>query len=185
MRLSLPFTVAAMIIITLILSKVYDQKNIVGKSKQPPNFTENGDGTITDNWSKHIWLKNIDCIGEKTWAESLSVCKSLADGICDLTDDSSPGSWRVPNKKELQSLLYSGNYSPVLPPKHPFFGIKDGCYWLVATGQDGSTNVSYMYIGDGGAGLGGMNICSNEYNRQHPAKFNLLPIRFGNNVQME
>ena len=185
MRLALPFIVAAMIIITMVLSKTYNKRPIVGKSLQLPHFTENGDGTITDNWSKLIWLKNIDCLGEKTWAEALSIGNLLADGICDLTDDSSSESWRAPYKNELQSLLDPGNFSPVLPPKHPFLGIKAGCYWLSETGQDGSVNVNFMYIGHGGVGLGGMNVCSNKYKRRSPAYFYLWPVRGGSDIQME
>ena len=86
LRLALAFTFVAFIIVTLILSEGYNEITILEKSKRLPHFTDNGDGTITDNWSKLIWLKNIDCIGKKTWAEALAICQSLANGICGLTD---------------------------------------------------------------------------------------------------
>lgn len=177
MRLVLPITAALMIIVTMLLSKVYDQHAIVGGTMPLNHFTENGDGTITDNWSKKIWLGNLGCIGKKSWPEALLFCKSLAGGMCGLSDESSPGSWRVPEKRELQSLMDPGNFSPVLPIDHSFIGIKDGCYWVIDRGQNESAELGYMYIGDGGVGLGGMNICLNGYHRRSPVSFYLWPVR--------
>ena len=88
------------------------------------------------------------------------------------------------NKKELQGLLDPGNYSPLLPHEHPFIGIKNGCYWIAITGKDGLSKVSYMCLGDGGVGLGGIFVCSNRLNRKPAAKFHLLPVRVGNDVKM-
>jgi hypothetical protein len=177
LRISLIVTVVAIVLITFIFTYGYDQKNVSGDLRQLPQFTDNGDGTNTDNWSKRIWLKNIDCISKKAWLEALSVVTSLADGVCDFLDNSSPGSWRLPDKKELRGLLDSGNFSPVLPPKHPFIGVKDGCFWVAKMGQDGLINPGYMYIGEGGVGLGGMNICSNKYHRPSPVAFYFWPVR--------
>ena len=38
--------------------------------EKPPlkdRFTDNGDGTVTDNLTGLIWLKNADCFGSRTW----------------------------------------------------------------------------------------------------------------------
>ena len=32
-----------------------------------PRFTDNADGTVTDNLTGLIWLKDVDCLGFKTW----------------------------------------------------------------------------------------------------------------------
>ena len=32
-----------------------------------PRFTDNGDGTVTDNLTGLIWLKDANCFGQKTW----------------------------------------------------------------------------------------------------------------------
>jgi hypothetical protein len=42
--------------------------------EKPPlkdRFTDNGDGTVTDNLTGLIWLKNADCFGSRTWHEAL------------------------------------------------------------------------------------------------------------------
>ena len=68
-----------------------------GVSWPDPRFTDNGDGTVTDNLTGLIWLKNANCFGQRTWANALSDCNNLASGSCGLTDGSSAGDWSLPN----------------------------------------------------------------------------------------
>ena len=94
-----------------------------------PRFTDNGDGTVTDNLTKLIWLKNADCFGEKNWNDALDVSNNLADGQCGLSDGSIPDDWRLSNVRELLSLIDYGNLSPPLPSGHPFVDVQSGYYW--------------------------------------------------------
>jgi hypothetical protein len=87
-----------------------------------PRFKDNGDGTVTDNLTGLTWLKNNNCFGAKVWSDALASCNSLADGQCELSDDSISGDWRLPNVRELHSLIDFGNYYPALPSGHPFTG---------------------------------------------------------------
>ena len=102
-----------------------------------PRFTDNGDGTVTDNLTGLVWLKNANCFGIRTWANALIDCNSLADGACGLTDGSVAGDWRLPNVKELQSLIDFGQFNPALPTGHPFTGVQ--YYWSSTTLDAGST----------------------------------------------
>lgn len=68
-----------------------------------PRMIDNGNGTVTDSVTGLIWLKKADCINQ-TWAGAISAVNSLANGQCGLTDGSSAGSWRMPNRKEMLSL---------------------------------------------------------------------------------
>lgn len=43
-----------------------------------PRFTDNEDGTVTDNLTGLIWLKNANCDGPKTWANALVFANGLA-----------------------------------------------------------------------------------------------------------
>ena len=92
-------------------------------------FTDNGDGTVTDNLTGLIWLKNADCFGYQTWNEAVTVSNTLASGACGLTDGSVAGDWRLPNRKELESLLDLGQFDPALPLGHPFSGVRLSFYW--------------------------------------------------------
>ena len=40
-----------------------------------PRFTDNTNGTVTDNLTGLIWLKNANCFGEKSWSAALVVQK--------------------------------------------------------------------------------------------------------------
>ena len=85
-----------------------------------PRFTDNLNGTITDNLTGLIWLKDAKCFGLLNWQTALDRAKGLADGTCGLTDNSVAGDWRVPNRNELTSLLDSSTFGMALPPGHPF-----------------------------------------------------------------
>ena len=62
-----------------------------------PRFTDNGDGTITDNLTGLVWLAQADCLGKIEWLAALAAANALADGQCGLTDGSVAGDWRLPN----------------------------------------------------------------------------------------
>jgi hypothetical protein len=99
-----------------------------------PRFTDNGDGTVTDNLTGLIWLqdafRNRD---DMDWAAALAYCNSLAADGSTLTDGSVAGDWRLPNVKELQSLIDFSNYDPALPTGHPFSNVQSSYYWSSTT----------------------------------------------------
>jgi hypothetical protein len=49
------------------------------------------------------WLKKADCINQ-TWSAAIASVNALGSGQCGLSDGSKPGDWRMPNRKELESL---------------------------------------------------------------------------------
>jgi len=107
-----------------------------------PRFRDNGDGTVTDRLTGLIWLKNANCFGQIAWDDALAVCNDLADGQCGLTDGSEPGDWRLPNIRELQSLIHFGYVRPALPNTEgtgrwtegdPFAGVQSFYYWSSTT----------------------------------------------------
>jgi len=98
-----------------------------------PRFTDNGDGTVTDNLTGLIWLKDADCFGLKTWATALSDANTLNSGECDLSDGSVQGDWRLPNVREMQSLIDYGSSYDALPSGHPFYNVQSCSYWTSTT----------------------------------------------------
>jgi len=101
-----------------------------------PRFTDNVDGTVTDNLTGLIWLKNANRFNAREWSNALSNCNTLADDGSNLTDDSVAGDWRLPNVKELQSLIDYGSFDPALPSGHPFTGVVSNYYWSSTTVAD-------------------------------------------------
>ena len=107
-----------------------------------PRFTINGNGTVTDNLTGLIWMRNANCFGVREWQEALDDCKGLSAGWCGLTDGSAEGDWRLPNRKELFSLIHDGYYHPAVSntagtgqwsQNDPFTDLQDGYYWSSTT----------------------------------------------------
>lgn len=101
-----------------------------------PRFTDNEDGTITDNLTGLVWLKNAETFGLRSWTDALTDCSNLESGLYGLSDDSSAGDWRLPNIRELFSLIDFGashDPDPPLPSGHPFSNVQSWSYWSSTT----------------------------------------------------
>lgn len=104
-----------------------------------PRFTDHSDGTVTDNLTGLVWLKNANCTeffsgdgagqNNRAWDAAVTACNSLANGYCGLSDGSTAGDWRLPNRFELESLLDLSQYDPALPLGHPFTDVASNYYW--------------------------------------------------------
>lgn len=127
----------------------------VGIEWPNPRFTENGDGTVTDNLTGLIWLKNADCFGLRNWNDALSDSNGLSAGWCGLTDGSSPGDWRLPNYKEFVSLVDLENNDPALQTGHPFINVQTGPnYWSSNTNSFNINLAWYVSMYNGKSGFG-------------------------------
>jgi len=62
--------------------------------------------------------------------------------------------WRLPNVKELQSLIDFGNYNPALPTGHPFSNVQSSYYWSSSTGADDTFYAWGVDMGYGGVYYG-------------------------------
>ncbi len=117
-----------------------------------PRFTDNGNGTVTDKLSQLVWLKNADCYGVSGWVGAITTTNLLANGSCGLTDNSVAGAWRVPNRKELMSLIYNNSYSPALSNSagtgqwsnnDPFLNVQTTSGYWSSTTYSGATSHSW------------------------------------------
>ena len=75
----------------------------LGAPLTSPRFIDNNNGTLVDTVTGLVWLKQGDCI-KQTWAGALAQINNLATGQCGLSDGSSAGQWRMPNRNEMLSL---------------------------------------------------------------------------------
>lgn len=109
-----------------------------------PRFADNNDETITDNLTGLIWTKDANTPGptscdpasDKTWQQSL-------DHISCLNSNNYLGynDWRLPNRKELFSLIDFSEFNPSIPEGSPFDNIKSGGYWSsTSLSFDGDTH---------------------------------------------
>ncbi|MCP4700087.1 MAG: DUF1566 domain-containing protein [Gammaproteobacteria bacterium] len=131
-----------------------------------PRFTDNGDGTVTDNLTGLIWLGNANCAAAgRTWALALTDVDQLnTDGTMNSNncgDTSNQTDWRLPNGNELASLVNKAFYAPALSNAagtdqwtegNPFSGVQASGYWSSTTvsSRTGSAWVvilSYGFVG--------------------------------------
>jgi len=127
-----------------------------------PRFIDNADGTVTDALTDLVWLKNANCTdtvggvnktsGTLKWSQALTWSNALATGKCGLTDGSAAGDWRLPNLRELHSLVDLSQAGPALPAGHPFLQMWSTNYWsssslALATGQAWSLNLGFGDLG--------------------------------------
>ncbi len=121
-----------------------------GVTSPNPRFTDNFDGTVKDNLTGLVWLKNANCFETRTWDNAITDSNTLNSGECGLTDGSIEGDWRLPNYKELFSLVDASKFNLALPSGHPFSFVQSFNYWSSTTdadNNDGAWIVS-MYGGD-------------------------------------
>lgn len=113
-----------------------------------PRFTD-ANGTITDNLTGLVWLKNANCFNQVSWNAALTAAATLATGQCGLTDASAAGSWRLPNVLELESLTDLSQEGPTLPAGHPFTGVEPANYWTSTTHAHFTANAWAVSLDDG------------------------------------
>jgi Protein of unknown function (DUF1566) len=136
-----------------------------------PRFTDNFDGTVADNLTGLIWLKNANAAGMvKTWADAQTYCNSLASDGTNLTDGSSAGEWRLPNVREIFSLIDFSQYNPALPTAgYPFTNVQSRYYWSSTTYEGDSTSAWHVHMNDG-------NVCG----ASKGSSSSVWPVRAGN-----
>ncbi|MBF0178232.1 MAG: DUF1566 domain-containing protein [Magnetococcales bacterium] len=120
-----------------------------GVARDGARFTDNGNGTVTDNLTGLIWLKDAGCstingAGGVIWSSALTNANALASGACSLTDGSAAGQWRLPNRLELQSLFdYSRPSAPLLPSSHPFTGVSTTNYYWSSSSSAADSSTAW------------------------------------------
>jgi hypothetical protein len=105
-----------------------------------PRLTDNGNGTVTDHLTGLVWLRNLNCWQYvNDWEEAFAAAAGLGEGDCGLTDGSAPGDWRLPNWRELRSLMNAFAESDPTPFTGPLVG--SNAYW------SSNTMESYWAVG--------------------------------------
>ena len=119
-------------------------------------FKDNGNGTVTDGLTRLIWLKAGNCstffsgditgANLRTWADAITAANKLASPYCGLSDGSKAGDWRLPNLKELESLIDLGHANPPLPPGCPLTASTVVSYYWSSTTVVGYSNNYAWYL---------------------------------------
>jgi hypothetical protein len=91
-------------------------------------FVDNGDGTVTDNCTGLMWQKDtadtsgdgqLNDLDHRGWCDAIAYCDNLSFAGHD--------DWRLPNVRELQSIV---DYGLAFPDEtHPVFTAVVAYYW--------------------------------------------------------
>lgn len=96
------------------------------------SYTDNGNGTVTDNSTGLVWQQQDDGSG-RNWSDSLDLCNTNAAGL--------PGTgWRLPNAYELYTLLDFGVTSAPLINATYFPVTQSADYWSSTVSPVNSAN---------------------------------------------
>jgi len=106
------------------------------------------DATVEDHRTGLIWTREADPVGRPIlWQSALdTVARYNAENLLGHAD------WRLPNVRELESLLDLNAHSPALPPDHPFTGVREG-YWSSTTSIYEPSYAWVVYPVDGPVGV--------------------------------
>ena len=108
-----------------------------------PRFAVENAG-VRDLLTELLWTRSADLRGLCTWEEALQAARDhRAGGLA----------WRLPNIRELESLVDAGHHDPALPAGHPFENPQEA-YWS-STSSAYSPDWAYcLYLHKGAVGVG-------------------------------
>ncbi len=110
-------------------------RDITPPSTIPAHFTDNGNGTITDNLTTLVWQK-ITYSDSITWEQALTYADTLTfDGFTD---------WRLPNIKELQSINNESLINPSISTTF-FPTIGTNKFWSSTTLPNQTSKAWYLF----------------------------------------
>jgi hypothetical protein len=116
-------------------------------NSNPPDMTDNGDGTVTDNLTGLIWEQKNEANDPLTYTynDAAAYCDNLSLGGFD--------DWRMPSRKEYSTILNLGRLSPSLDTTYfPFFirtNPTDIYYWTSSDYHDDPSQSWIMQLSFG------------------------------------
>ncbi len=101
-------------------------------------FVDNRDGTVTDNMSGLTWQQRDDG-RTRNWEQALAYCEGL--NLAGHRD------WRLPNVKELQSIVDYRRHDPALDTRYLQQSDHNGWFWSSTTHGDNIAQADYVCFG--------------------------------------
>ena len=113
----------------------YYVRCVRGEETLPSSFTDNLDGTVTDNATGLMWQQEDDN-QERNWESALAYCEDR--------DLGGHVDWRLPDVKELRSIVDNTRYNPAIDPV-AFPGTDPTDYWSSSTGDNDPGTATYAW----------------------------------------
>lgn len=154
-----------------------------------PRFMDNGDGTVTDYLTGLMWLKDANCVGAQSWQNALDVVSSFNANPGNYACSgytASYNDWRLPNSKELFSLIDRSRYNPAIQQNHPFVNVQTYYWSSTPTPFQGWGTVStvgsahYVDMYYGNSAYAPMSVSQNVWPVRSTTTYNLTVTKTGN-----
>ena len=106
-----------------------------------PRFSLLGE-VVLDNLTNLVWSRDANLTEfPQTWQEALDTVVLLNERQTFGFDD-----WRLPNRRELLSLMDYQTTKPPMPAGHPFVNIFQGWYWTATTAAINPAYAWYVHL---------------------------------------
>jgi hypothetical protein len=100
--------------------------------------------TVLDRYTGLMWSLDASLTEfPMTWSEAFDFVQNLNRE----TDIRSYENWRLPNRRELLSLVSHDRINPALPSNHPFENVFHGYYWSASTSARLPQQAWYIHLG--------------------------------------
>ena len=104
------------------------------------DFTDNGNGTVTDNITGLMWQQEDDDV-ERNWEGAITYCEGLSLAGHD--------DWRLPNSNELTSIVDISLWAPAIDETY-FPKTNSSLYWSSTTSVSLTSYAWYVSFDNGG-----------------------------------
>ncbi len=128
-----------------------------------PRFIVSGD-CVTDDLTGLMWVKSLEVATRTSWQNALDYANGLE--LCGYTD------WRLPNRKELFSLINYGQADTAgWLNTQGFINVQSDWYWSSTTSADATEDAWVVLMWDGRVGYG-----------YKPLDYYVWPVRAGSGI---
>jgi len=112
-----------------------------GLSWPAPRFEVQNDAVL-DRLTELVWTRNANMAEfPLSWQEALDYTATMnRDNVFGSLD------WRLPNRRELRSLMSHQTRQPALPEGHPFVNVFSGWYWTSTTAAINPAYAWYIHM---------------------------------------
>ncbi len=110
--------------------------------KWPSPRFEAYEHTVLDRLTGLVWTRNANPAEfPLSWQEAFEYIDRMnREGACGFSD------WRMPNRRELRSLVSYQTKKPALPENHPFENVFSGWYWTSTTAAISPAYAWYIHM---------------------------------------
>lgn len=118
-----------------------DGESVRGQPWPEPRFAAAGE-VVADRLTGLVWARTANAAGYPlTWAEAFAFIADMNRARAYGCED-----WRLPNRRELRSLVSHQTRKPALPEGHPFHETFLGWYWSSTTAAISPAHAWYVHL---------------------------------------